>query len=46
LSFTLCVNDEPADELGVVLATALRFVAVRAAQIVTPVTRHTRSRAA
>jgi hypothetical protein len=46
MSLTLRINDGPADELGVVLATALRFVAVRAAQIVTPVTRHARSRAA
>lgn len=46
MSLTLRVNDGPVDELGVVLATALRFVAVRATQIVTTTTRHTRSRAA
>ena len=30
MSLTLRVNDGPLDELGVELATALRFVAVRA----------------
>ena len=34
MSLTLRVNDGPLDELGAVLATPLRFVAVRTAQIV------------